>query len=261
MSPRYACDTGIRKVPGSPEPAILEKKEKAGQKQRLPLTPEQQTLAVKFLPLARNLAWRFKVAWTAHQDEFESAAYLALVEAAQSYDGSKHVKFQTYARIRIMGELRDVQRGLEIAGFEGDNENAPQIQQLDLDMEEHGRVLLTSEDRPVEEAVAARDTFERWMNALPKNHAAACRNLYVHGMSEARSAADLGLSKARIHGLHQESLELLNESFRWKNPTVHEDDRVRPPLAPRKKTIADADTRADTRLPDMSMLSWETSES
>src|SRR5262245_53427573 len=65
---------------------------------RPPLTKEQQDLAADYMPLARALAKRFKDAWAFENDEFESAACLALVEAAQSYDASKNVKFATYAR-------------------------------------------------------------------------------------------------------------------------------------------------------------------
>ena len=45
-------------------------------------------------------------------EEFESAAFLALVEAAQSFDSSRNVHFATYARHRIRGALYDVYREL-----------------------------------------------------------------------------------------------------------------------------------------------------
>ena len=43
-------------------------------------------------------------------DELQSVAYLALVEAAQSFDPSRNVNFATFARLRIQGALLDLRR-------------------------------------------------------------------------------------------------------------------------------------------------------
>ena len=44
------------------------------------------------------------------RDEFESAACLALVEAARSFDPTRNIRFATFARFRIRGALVDVGR-------------------------------------------------------------------------------------------------------------------------------------------------------
>lgn len=72
-----------------------------GGSRRSRLTVEQQELAKSYLPMARSLAKPLKKAWPAEKEEFESAALLALVEAAQSFDPSRNVKFATFARYRI----------------------------------------------------------------------------------------------------------------------------------------------------------------
>src|SRR4051794_5854259 len=84
---------------------------------RTPLTPTQQALAARYLPMARALAKPLKAAWPAARDEFESAACLALVEAAEAFDPSRNVKFSTFARYRIWGALRDVQRRQFLGGY------------------------------------------------------------------------------------------------------------------------------------------------
>ena len=57
-----------------------------GREQRSPLSPARQRLAARYLPLARALARPLKQSWPQARDEFESAACLALVEAAEAFD-------------------------------------------------------------------------------------------------------------------------------------------------------------------------------
>ena len=70
---------------------------------RQPLTEEQQELATRNLSLARALAGRMRYAWPGAQDEFESAALLALVEAAQAFDPTRGVKFTTFCAPSNLG--------------------------------------------------------------------------------------------------------------------------------------------------------------
>jgi RNA polymerase sigma factor (sigma-70 family) len=195
------------------------KKKKRPRPPRAPLTEEQQGLAMRYLPMAKALAKPLKRAWPTEIDEFDSAACMALVEAAQSYDGSRNVKFATFARYRIWGALRDVQRGLITAGWQGDIENAPGLSSFTNNMEEHGLILGSEPDRPVEETIDAIDAVEYWLRKLPKHHAAACRQIYIHDQSQAGAANAIGCSKSRLSYLHKESIAMLNDSYRWKFPS------------------------------------------
>ena len=94
---------------------------------RTPLTEAQKRLALRYIPMAKALAKPLKRSWPMERDELDSAAMLALVQAAKSFDPSRNVKFATFARYRIWGAPRDVQRGLIAAGWRGDTENAPKI--------------------------------------------------------------------------------------------------------------------------------------
>jgi RNA polymerase sigma factor (sigma-70 family) len=180
---------------------------------RTPLTKAQQDLAVRYLPLARSLAKRFKEAWVSEADEFESAANLALVEAAQAYDAAKNVTFATYARKRILGELRDVQRNLVLAGWRSNMEEAPDLLPMAPDVEEHGRVLLSQPDPPVHEGLDSQDRVENLMQRLPRKHAATCREIYLVGRNQAQTGIALGMSQSRICILHKQSMEMLGDSL------------------------------------------------
>ena len=76
---------------------------------RAPLTEDQRELAVQYLPLAQGIAQQLKTP-AAEGDELKSTAYLALVEAARTFDPARNVNFATYAQHRIRGALLDSQR-------------------------------------------------------------------------------------------------------------------------------------------------------
>lgn len=184
---------------------------------RVPLTPDQQRLAAKYLPLAKALAKPLKLSWPVEGEEFDSAALLALVEAAQSFDPSYNVKFATFARYRIFGALRDVQRGLITPGWRDDLEHAPNLISMTYSAEEQGRVLGAVPDEPVGAELEAIDYVESWLRKLPPKHAEACRQIYIHDRSQSEAAAKVGCSKSRLSYLHKESIELLKDEWDHKN--------------------------------------------
>ena len=193
-----------------PEPADANAK-------RGPLTADQQRLAMRYLPMARALARPLKENWPMERHEFESAACLALVEAAQSYDPERNVKFATFARYRIWGALRDVQRGLVTAGWRNDMENAPGFVSMGINnAEERGSVLLAESDRPIGEDLDLAEQVESWLRKIPPRHAAACRALYLEQKTQGEAAELIGVSKSRVSYLHKEAIEMLNDLWKWK---------------------------------------------
>ena len=76
------------------------------------LTLEDRNVLVEnFLPLAESLAWK-KNRVTPNSisiDELKSAAYMGLMNAADRFDADKG-SFASYARIRIVGEIKDYLR-------------------------------------------------------------------------------------------------------------------------------------------------------
>lgn len=70
---------------------------------------EQNELVVNYMPFARALASKRNklTPKSVNYEELESAAFLGLVLAAKKYDPKYNVSFATYARQRIVGEMKD----------------------------------------------------------------------------------------------------------------------------------------------------------
>lgn len=182
-------------------------------RQRRPLTPARQRLAERFLPLAQAITYPHKQAWPWASDEFESAANLALVEAAESFDPKRKIRFATYARHRIQGALRDVKRRMTPGGWRSDPSHAPAIGSLGEDPETWGRVLGAEPDPPVDEALAAVEEVHQMLRKLPRKHAEACRRIYIHGKTQAEAARELGCSQSRLSCMHREAIAILNGAW------------------------------------------------
>jgi RNA polymerase sigma factor (sigma-70 family) len=182
---------------------------------RAPLTAMQQGLAARYLPMARALAKPLKKAWPNAYEEFESAACLALVEAAESFDPSRNVKFATFARHRIWGALRDVQRQLMARGWRnhGRAPSRPRIVGMPTDYDRRGFVLGIEPPGPVGAELEAADEVEALLRKLPARHAVACRQIYLHGKTQNEAARLLGCSQSRLSYMHREALDMLNGSW------------------------------------------------
>lgn len=180
---------------------------------RKPLTCDQQALALKYLPLARSLAKPYKLSWPGNRDDFESAACLALVEAAEAFDPGRNVKFATFARHRIWGALRDVQRGMVALGWRCDAKHAPYVGPMPRDPERQGRVLGLEPDGPVGEELETNEMIDALMKKLPARHAMACRQIYLQGKSQHEAARDLGCSQSRLSYIHREAMAILDGSW------------------------------------------------
>lgn len=184
--------------------------------ERKPLTPKQQQLAERYLPMARSLARPHKRAWPAEWEEFESAALMALVEAAESFDPGRGVLFSTFARLRIVGALRDVQRRMGQRQREHANTDmvgSDSAAHDQVSVEAVGVVMGVTPDPPTDAEMEDIDDVEVWLRQLPPQHAAVCREVYLHGRSQVEAARRLGLSQQRLSYIHREALAMLNGSF------------------------------------------------
>lgn len=176
-------------------------------KKKLPLTAEQQRLAVQYLPMARALARPFKDQFPDVWEEFESAASLALVEAARAFDPDRAVKFSTFARQRIWGSLRDVRRERIVRSHnecQAANGTQPGLSLVDL---------VSAESEPIGSEMEAVEAVEQWLRKLPRQHAMACRLIYLQDKTHAEVAEILGFSPSRITYIHLESLAILGGTW------------------------------------------------
>ncbi|SRR5579883_2379484 len=175
---------------------------------REPLTEDQRGLATRYMPLARALARRQRpVAFD--REELEAAAYMALVEAAQSFDPTRNVHFATYARHRIRGALRDSLRFRWDAGWSGAGPDAPVFQRLATGSDLRGWVIGKQPVPPTGAALETTEEVEHYLRRLPRVHAQACRFLYIDGKSQDEAAALLGCSKSYLSRLHRDAIDWL----------------------------------------------------
>ena len=191
-------------------------------RKRRALTPPRQRLAMRFVALAKSLSRPYKLRWPTFREEFEGTSMLALVEAAESFDPTRAVRFATFAQYRISGALRTLQSSI-IATRKPAIPGGPPILPGDLGRtaDGEGHILGIAPDPPVGWHHEAREVVDRWLRGLPARYAAACREIYVHGRTQVEAARVLGLSQSRLSDMHQRALEMLHHSWR---PDAHGSD-------------------------------------
>lgn len=179
-----------------------------------PMTPYQQQLAAEFLPLARALARPLKRMFRQWGDDFESAACMALVEAARAFQPGRNIRFATFARFRIKGALHDVGRAMSHDGWDRTHvKKIPKIQRLTPINEERSSPLNSSRPAAVGAEVDAIDSVERLLRRLPRRNAAVCRLCYLEGQTQTEIARTLGVSQSEVTRLHRQGIELLAEPY------------------------------------------------
>ena len=180
-------------------------------RKRSKLTPALQRMVLRYLPLARKLSKSSKAAWPQYAQEFDASAYLALVEAAESFRPEHNVNFATWARIRIKGELHDIHRKIKQRCWKKKLPNARRSFFYVPGFHEACSRMLTSPDQPVGRDVEVDDRISTWLSLLPPRHAHICRELYLEHRSQTDIAAEIGLARSRICVIHAEALQLLRE--------------------------------------------------
>jgi RNA polymerase sigma factor (sigma-70 family) len=177
------------------------------------LSDEQRQLATQFLPLAQKLARNYRYRQMHQRDEIESAAYMALVEAALYFDPARNVNFATFARHRIRGALRDYHHRVCVDHWRGDLPERPVFRRLGKGGEHHGEVLGIQPDRPIGYEIESIESVEDWLRRLPLVHAVVCRYIYINGKSQEEAAALLGCSKSFLSRLHREAIAWLLRDY------------------------------------------------
>jgi len=180
---------------------------------RASLNDDQRDLAVRYIPMAQALARRVMRLGSFEDEELKSAAYMALVEAALTFDPARKVKFSTYARHRIRGALRDYQRLVLSGGWRGDPAHRPVFEPFHGDVENCGRILGGEQDPPIGAEMESTEAVEKWLRRLPRAQAAACRLIYLHGKSQDEAAVIIGCSKSYMSRLHREAISRLIQDY------------------------------------------------
>jgi RNA polymerase sigma factor (sigma-70 family) len=166
------------------------------------------------MPLARSLARRMKHSFSDVGDDFQSAAFLALVEAAQLFDRSRGVGFASYARHRIWGALCDLRREIIERARRTGAESALVLMRLAKGYEIGGRLIGAEPDEPVGCDEEALETFQGWIGQLPQLQAQAFRHIYLEGKTREEVASLVGCSKSKLNRIHGEGLKSLEQTYR-----------------------------------------------
>ncbi len=176
---------------------------------RPPLDEDQRSLAARYMPLARSLARRMTEKMPGAGDDFHSAAFLALVEAAQHFDPTRRVNFSVFARRRIWGALCDMREELFKLNKPDKTGAGPIVVRLTNHSCLNGKIVNSTPDDPVGTEMEAIDTLENWIGQLPGLQGRAFRHIYIDGKTQTEAAALVGCSKWTMSRMHSQGLTSL----------------------------------------------------
>ena len=161
---------------------------------------EKHEFILQNLKLAQKIARRYKRRLShISLEEIESAAYLGLVQAAESFDRSKSNEFIKFASFRIFGAIRDYLRELSW----GPRSNFF-VHDMDVNLDD-----LTA----VTDDVFANESFEKIIESLPKNNKLAMRKYYVDCEKLSEIAVVLDVNESRVSQILSESRRILKETW------------------------------------------------
>lgn len=187
-----------------------------------PLDLDRRELAAKYIPLALATARKFAYGWGWIRDEMESAALVALVEAARTFDPARNVRFATFLRKRLMGALLDTRRSMSQSFarldpddfYDEDDPNWARTKSLSnlspdevLDFEE--RIVGNSESTDEMSLCDVHDSLRVEFLRLPPRHREVMEGVYVQHLSYDELAVSMRCSKPRVAAIHRESLDML----------------------------------------------------
>lgn len=187
-----------------------------GNGRRVGLDRQRNALADQYYPMAAAMSRPYRRAWPQARDEFESAAGLALVLAADQFDDQRNVPFPLFAARRIEWALRNVRRGLDSHDQQGPvREPDPGPRQKGGPRNPcdwpRGDLQRPLEDRNPTLEVDEVDAFEARIHGLPAPYARVCRALFLHGLTVSETARALGLTQPRVTQLRDQALRRLRK--------------------------------------------------
>jgi RNA polymerase sigma factor (sigma-70 family) len=163
--------------------------------------------------MAESLAKDFRSKQRIEREELRSTAYMALVQAARTFDPARKVNFATFARHRIRGALRDYLRNVISESWRNVTGLLPVARCVGLESERYGRMIGLSPEKPVGAEIESIEDVENWLARLPKQHALACRLIYLSGKRQDEVAALLGCSRSHLCRMHHEALRWLMDDY------------------------------------------------
>lgn len=194
-----------------------------------PLDESRRELAARYVPLAISIARKFSSNWYWLRDEMESAALVALVEAARTFDPGRNVRFPTFLRKRLYGALLDTRRQMCQSAMRWDDRDMDDATDWvrtktfsNLSAEE----VVDFEERIIDGSGYGdhaamhdiQDQLRTEFRHLPSRHREVMDGIYLRNLTFDDLADSLGCSKTRLIAVHRESIDLLIETNRKMAP-------------------------------------------
>ncbi|MGC8639114.1 MAG: sigma-70 family RNA polymerase sigma factor [Isosphaeraceae bacterium] len=169
-------------------------------------------MAVRYLPLAETMARQVAESVPQASDDLQSAAYMALVEAARSFDPSRGIDFAAYARHHIQGALRDVRReAIQYAACSllGSLRDAELVHQN----KSGSWISSATPAPPVGSELENLEMVREWIRKLPRLQSLAFRHIYLEGKTQEEAAALIGCSAPTLSRLHKDAIATIQ--YTW----------------------------------------------
>ena len=146
--------------------------------------------------------------------EAYSAAYIALLRAAENFDPARGVKFGSYASDCIQGKILQSLR---------DGKKAQRLLTVSLDVplgeDGSGRLEeIVADPQAVapEQSTVQKMAFAQLLRPLKQQQRAVVQALYEGGQDTGDVAQSLGVSRQRVHQIHAQALEVLRQDAQEK---------------------------------------------
>lgn len=147
---------------------------------RPPLDEAAKQLVGRHLGLANKLAGLYQRRVPGLREDLAQDALMGLCEAATTWDPDDGAPFPMFARIRILGALKDAIRSEARGGLKGGKE-LPNRYQIGVDL------------AAPEDVADDGDCFDRLTAPLTDRQRAVCTALFVCGLTRAEAAERVGV--------------------------------------------------------------------
>lgn len=142
------------------------------------------------------------------RDDWESAAHLGLVQAAQMFDQMGGARFDTFARFRIRGAMLDAKRKLGPVGWKRIRLQGPVPRTESLDCD-----VVDRDVRPVGSGLEELDDLDDLIRCLHPRERNVIRLLYGEDLTQSEVARRFACAPSLISHRHTDALATLRTYF------------------------------------------------
>lgn len=168
-------------------------------------------LILSHIPVARKIARRLSRTLHGDYEEFESAAYLGLVEAATRYDPMKNDNFERWADTRIRGAIYDYLRLQSRLPKDERTKRKEDPERVHTGPVFHtkqvGEDAIEDIPGPVRDPIEAlsRRDVRALLAQLSEHHRRVMQLYYFDRLTDPRIGAQLGCTASRVCQIRQET--------------------------------------------------------